>query len=125
LHAEFPSVRTAFENHAAVLRDAGMSDADIAMMAKGRIPSGYQVHHVLPLDDGGTNATSNLVLIKNDPNHMLITLYQNKQTRGAWSDTEAGMADTVLAGACVARETGRWCLQHRALSRRASHVGYR
>jgi hypothetical protein len=87
LHAEFPSVRTAFvkdlaENHAAALRDAGMSDADIIMMAKGRIPSGYQVHHVLPLDDGGTNATSNLVLIKNDPDHMLITLYQNKQTSG-------------------------------------------
>jgi hypothetical protein len=49
-------------------------------MAKGRIPWGYQVHHVLPLGDGGTNATSNLVLIKNDPDHMLITQYQIKQT---------------------------------------------
>jgi hypothetical protein len=88
LRAEFDSsVRKAFvkdlaENHAAALRQAGMSDADIAMMARGRVPQGYQVHHLLPLDDGGTNATSNLVLIKNDPDHMLITRYQNGETRG-------------------------------------------
>jgi hypothetical protein len=87
LRDAFPSVRKAFvkdlaENHTAALREAGMSDADIAMMAKGRIPQGYQVHHLLPLDDGGTNATSNLVLIKNDPDHMLITQYQNKLTKG-------------------------------------------
>jgi hypothetical protein len=87
LRAEFPPVRRAFvkdlaENHAATLRDAGMSDVAVAMMAKGRVPSGYQVHHLLPLDDGGTNATSNLVLIKNDPDHMLITRYQIEQTQG-------------------------------------------
>lgn len=69
-------------NHAAALHDAGMSDGEIAMMAKGRVPSGYQVHHLLPLDDGGTNATSNLVLIRNDPDHMLITRYQTGQTQG-------------------------------------------
>lgn len=91
LRAEFDSsVRKAFvkdlaENHAAALRQAGMSDADIAMMARGRVPQGYQVHHLLPLDDGGTNATSNLVLIKNDPDHMLITRYQNGETRGMWA----------------------------------------
>ncbi|MGG1688404.1 HNH endonuclease signature motif containing protein [Pseudalkalibacillus sp. NRS-1564] len=31
--------------------------------------NGYQVHHKLPLDDGGNNDLSNLILIKNDPNH--------------------------------------------------------
>jgi hypothetical protein len=46
LRAEFPPVRRAFvkdlaENHAAALREAGMSDADIALMAKRRVPSGY------------------------------------------------------------------------------------
>jgi hypothetical protein len=87
LRDAFPPVRKAFvkdlaENHAGALRDAGMSDADIAMMAKGRIPAGYQVHHLLPIDDGGTNATNNLVLIRNDPDHMLVTQYQNKLTKG-------------------------------------------
>jgi hypothetical protein len=52
------------------------------MMAKGRLPSGYQVHHLLPLDDGGTNALSHLVPIKNDPDPMLITRYQIKKTQG-------------------------------------------
>src|SRR6185437_13061736 len=35
-----------------------------------------------PLDDGGTNAIGNLVLIKKDPDHYLITQYQKRQTRG-------------------------------------------
>jgi hypothetical protein len=87
LRDAFPPVRKAFvkglaENLTDALRQAGMSDADVAMMAKGRIPKGYQVHHLLPIDDGGTNATSNLVLIKNDPDHMLMTNYQNKLTQG-------------------------------------------
>jgi hypothetical protein len=88
LRAEFnKSVRKAFvkdlaENHTAALRDAGMSDEDIALMADGQVPSRYRVHHMLPLDDGGANATSNLVFIKQDPDHKLLTNYQNEQTRG-------------------------------------------
>jgi hypothetical protein len=86
LRAEFAPVREAFvkdlaENHAAALRDAGMSDEDIAKMASGELRPDYQVHHKLPLDDGGTNATSNLVLIRKDPDHYLITNYQNELTR--------------------------------------------
>ncbi len=45
------------------------------------MPKDYQVHHKLPLDDGGTNDFSNLVLIKNDPYHKVITNYQNSVTR--------------------------------------------
>jgi hypothetical protein len=70
------------ENHAAALRDAGISDGDIATMAKGEVPWHYEVHHKLSLDDGGTNAPSNLMLIKIDPDHYLITNYQKQQTRG-------------------------------------------
>jgi hypothetical protein len=87
LRAQFEPVREAFvkdlaENHTAALRDAGISDENIATMAEGDVPRGYQVHHKLPLDDGGTNATSNLILIRTDPDHQLITNYQNEQTRG-------------------------------------------
>lgn len=67
---------------AARLREAGLSDADISMLADGRIPAGWQVHHKLPLDDGGTNDFGNLVLIKNDPYHLAITNAQNAATRG-------------------------------------------
>jgi hypothetical protein len=87
LRSTFAPVRRAFvknlaENHAAELRKAGLSSKDVAFMAKGRVPDGYQVHHLLPLDDGGTNAIDNLVLIKDDPDHQLITRYQTQQTRG-------------------------------------------
>jgi hypothetical protein len=87
LRAQFEPVREAFvkdlaENHAGALRDAGVSDEDIALMAKGKVPDDYEVHHKLSLDDGGTNATTNLVLIKKNPDHWLLTNYQNQQTRG-------------------------------------------
>jgi hypothetical protein len=87
LRAAFAPVRRAFvknlaEHHAAALRDAGLSSNDIALMAKGRVPDGYEVHHLLPLDDGGSNATDNLVLIRDDPDHKLITRYQIEQTKG-------------------------------------------
>jgi hypothetical protein len=51
------------------LRKAGLGEDDIARMKDGLHPKGWQVHHNLPLDDGGTNDFTNLVLIKNDPYH--------------------------------------------------------
>ncbi|MBC2092732.1 HNH endonuclease [Listeria seeligeri] len=44
----------------------------------GKVPSGYSVHHKLPLDDSGTNSFDNLMLIKDEPYHKLIT---NAQTQ--------------------------------------------
>jgi hypothetical protein len=64
------------------LKKAGLSDADIQMMQDGLVPSGYQVHHKIPLDGGGTNAMDNLVMIKNDPYHKVITNTQNSLTKG-------------------------------------------
>jgi hypothetical protein len=69
-------------NHEDALRASGLNDAQVARVKSGRVPQGYQVHHYLPLDDGGTNAPSNLVLIRNDPEHMLVTNHQNALTRG-------------------------------------------
>jgi hypothetical protein len=55
------------------LRRAGLDQAAIDRIATGRVPQGWQVHHKLPLDDGGTNSFDNLVLIKNDPHHIALT----------------------------------------------------
>lgn len=63
------------------LRRAGLDDNDIARMKVGLNPKGWQVHHNLPLDDGGTNDFTNLVLIKNDPYHKAVTNEQNSLTR--------------------------------------------
>ncbi|MFP7735856.1 HNH endonuclease [Priestia aryabhattai] len=46
-------------------REASLGEDDIAKMKDGFNPKGWQVHHNLPLDDGGTDAFTNLVLIKN------------------------------------------------------------
>ncbi|MFP7253892.1 T7SS effector LXG polymorphic toxin [Terribacillus goriensis] len=63
------------------LKKAGLNENDIARMKNGLNPKGWQVHHNLPLDDGGTNDFSNLVLIKNDPYHKVVTNEQNSLTR--------------------------------------------
>ncbi|HDR2160891.1 TPA: HNH endonuclease [Enterobacter cancerogenus] len=51
------------------------SDA-LLRLADGKVPAGWQVHHKIPLDDGGTNALENLVLIKNSPYHSALTKTQ-------------------------------------------------
>jgi LysM repeat protein len=64
------------------LRKAGLSDADIGIMAKGNVPAGWQVHHRLPLDDGGTNDFTNLILIKTEPYHKVLTNAQGALSNG-------------------------------------------
>ncbi|MBB1482152.1 HNH endonuclease, partial [Pseudoalteromonas sp. SG41-2] len=60
----------------------GVSSSDIAKLKAGRVPNGWQVHHKLPLDDGGTNDFSNLVLIRNSPEHSAFTTFQKRATNG-------------------------------------------
>jgi len=67
------------------LKTAGLTDTDILKMKNGYVPTGYQVHHKIPLDGGGTNSLDNLVLIKNDPYHKVITNTQNSVTSGVKS----------------------------------------
>ncbi len=68
----------------AALRTAGIDDAGLAQMRQGNVPdfenNTWQVHHKLPLDDGGTNAPDNLVLMRNEPYHKVITNAQDTMT---------------------------------------------
>ncbi|KAB2422088.1 T7SS effector LXG polymorphic toxin [Bacillus cereus] len=63
------------------LKKAGIPDFEIENMKKGKNPSGWQVHHNLPLDDGGTNDFENLTLIQNHPYHKAITNTQKTLTK--------------------------------------------
>ncbi|MCX8967056.1 HNH endonuclease [Erwinia psidii] len=49
---------------------------DLLRLANGNVPSGWQVHHKIPLDDGGTNALDNLILIQNSPYHSALSKTQ-------------------------------------------------
>lgn len=67
----------------AFLGRAGLDEVGIANVQNGRLPSReWQVHHVKPLDDGGTNEFGNLTLIKNEPYHKVLTNLQLKLTKG-------------------------------------------
>ena len=68
-------------SHIKNLKSHGLSETDIQKLKDGLVPKGYQVHHELPLDDSGTNDFSNLVLIKNEPYHKVVTNYQNSIAR--------------------------------------------
>ncbi|WP_392564616.1 hypothetical protein RHO13_03935 [Orbus wheelerorum] len=65
-----------------LLKEIGFNDIDIQKIKNGRVPDGWQIHHNLPLDDSGTNDFNNLVLIRNDPYHKVITNYQNSVSKG-------------------------------------------
>jgi LXG domain of WXG superfamily len=64
------------------LSEAGLTKTDINNLQNGLVPDGYQVHHKLPLDDGGNNDFSNLILIENDPHHKVLTNSQKNLTKG-------------------------------------------
>ncbi|MBC1537265.1 hypothetical protein HCJ52_14275, partial [Listeria sp. FSL L7-1485] len=55
------------------LKNAGLKESDIQLMKNGKVPREYSVHHKLPLDDSGTNNFDNLMLIKDEPYHKVIT----------------------------------------------------
>lgn len=61
------------------LRRAGFTEQSLACLARGRAPRGFQVHHIRPLDDGGTNDYANLVLIRAHPEHEAIHRYLDPQ----------------------------------------------
>lgn len=85
LRKEFNStVRKSFLNNLANTKDAAntFNPADLMRMSEGGVPNGWSVHHKLPLDDGGTNAFSNLTLIESEPFHKVFSNMQSSVTRG-------------------------------------------
>ena len=60
----------------------GLSDTELTLMDNGFVPPRYNVHHVLPLDDGGENTFDNCILIRVNKEHRTLTAYQNTFTRG-------------------------------------------
>jgi hypothetical protein len=85
LRKKFKGVRAAFimdvaRTQADHLRKAGLTEAEIATAAEaGRLPSRFNVHHIKPLDDGGTNDTANLVIMRKADDHELIHRFLDPQ----------------------------------------------
>ena len=91
--AELESLREAFDNGVRAdfvknlaseniddLKKLHFTDIDIKNMNNGKVPTGFEVHHKLPLDDGGSNSFENLILIQ-DNYHDVFTFYQNTFTK--------------------------------------------
>lgn len=71
-------IREVAGKYADQLAGAGLTSDQIARMAAtGKAPFGYHVHHRLPLDDGGSNAHGNLILIRDDVEHRAVHGYYN------------------------------------------------
>ncbi|MBE4915522.1 HNH endonuclease [Enterobacter cloacae complex sp. P6RS] len=85
LRKEFNNiVRKKFLNQLSNSSDAAnvFEPSDLFKMSKGTAPDGWEVHHKLPLDDGGTNAFDNLSLVEKEPFHKVLTNMQRTSTRG-------------------------------------------
>lgn len=68
--------KIARENYQELI-DAGLAPSQIERLAMGKPPEGYEVHHRIPLDDGGDNKLSNLILMRNDVEHRAVHGYFN------------------------------------------------
>lgn len=79
LRGEFnSSVRSSFLRSLSDHPDAvsTFDSNNLLRLADGKVPSGWQVHHKNPLDDSGTNAWDNLILIQNSPYHSALSKTQ-------------------------------------------------
>ncbi len=73
---QFNAVREEFLKHIGktqeqALRDMGLTDKQVEMVKKGHAPSGYNVHHKLPIHGGGQNVFENLILMPVKPHDEL------------------------------------------------------
>lgn len=67
----------------ASLKRAGFNSAEINRVQSGKLPNeDWQVHHIKPLDDGGTNDFGNLVLIQHHPYHKVMNNVQKHLVGG-------------------------------------------
>jgi hypothetical protein len=64
------------------LRARGFTPRNFESLQRGKVPHGYNVHHIRPLDDGGDNRFDNLVLLRAHPEHEAIHRYLDPQLRG-------------------------------------------
>jgi hypothetical protein len=64
------------------LRIQGFTERNLESLRRGKVPHGYNVHHIKPLDDGGDNRFDNLVLLRAHPTHEAIHRYLDPQLRG-------------------------------------------
>jgi hypothetical protein len=88
--------RQAFLRHllterSADLRARGFTERNFESLRRGKVPHGYNVHHIKPLDDGGDNRFDNLVLLRAHPEHEAIHRYLDPQLKGL----EPGQARAV------------------------------
>ena len=92
----FDSVRKEFLKHIAAnfekeLRAIGVTDKQLEQMAKGGCPTGYNVHHKLPIHGGGMNEFKNLILMPIRPHDELHHRVLDPQV----SQMQAGESKTV------------------------------
>jgi hypothetical protein len=73
------------------LKAKGFTERNFESLRRGKVPHGYNVHHIKPIDDGGDNSFGNLVLMRAHPEHEAIHRYLDPQLRGL----EAGQSRTV------------------------------
>lgn len=55
--------------HRDLLEAAGLSKSQIALVAEGKTPNGFNTHHKLPIHGGGRNVFGNLLFTKISPYH--------------------------------------------------------
>lgn len=60
-----------------VSRDMDIRDAFLAAHGYDGVPSGFEVHHVMPLSEGGSDAPSNMLLVSEDEHDQITAAHRD------------------------------------------------
>jgi len=80
------------------LKKIGFTSNDILRLKNKRLPEGYNVHHKLPYDGGGTNDFLNFVLIQEDPYRRLILNSLNESVKNLIAGEKASIELPIPEG---------------------------
>ena len=60
-----------------IVRDIGMRNDFLASIGYDSLPEGWEVHHIIPLSEGGLDDPSNMVLIEKTDHSTVTSLHSN------------------------------------------------
>ena len=60
-----------------IVRDIGARDTFLQAHGFSEVPDGYEVHHVIPLSEGGSDTPSNMVLVTEEQHAIITAAHSN------------------------------------------------
>lgn len=61
-----------------IVRNIAMRDEFLETIGYDHVPEGYEVHHIIPLSEGGSDTPDNMVLLPEDVHQQVTAIHQKE-----------------------------------------------